>query len=294
MSNYLYNGVELPALPEYDKETYPYAYIVGCLVSVYYIVLSTEPLYHKKASVGALLSYNHLYTKSDCTIVEYATENGDKLGRWVYLETTEKSANTNAWSDNGVSAAILWSNTDLRDYANDTLYLGASEPVPCNAQGEDSSTSYLFNGVQLPALPAYDKSVYPVALITKDDKGYWLELCPALIYRTREGKYEVGVAKPSKDCRIEYGDNAWSDFFTVTSIDTWLSEVGSDYIIWTNTDIMYADGTIALAASDPVPVGGNPTLPEGDFYKVVNGQWVKCETVKSNGSKWVAQDEYLY
>ena len=47
--------------------------------------------------------------------------------------------------------------------------------------------------------------------------------------------------------------------------------------------------TYYMAVPEP-----EPTLTEGDFYKVINGQWVKCDSVKPTGNEWVKQDEYLY
>lgn len=49
--------------------------------------------------------------------------------------------------------------------------------------------------------------------------------------------------------------------------------------------------TISVFSIVPEP---EPTLPEGDFYKVVNRQWVKHDAVKPTGSEWVKHDEYLY
>ena len=44
MSKYLYNGVELPELPEWDKNTYPYACISHCYGDTYqFEVFKTKP-----------------------------------------------------------------------------------------------------------------------------------------------------------------------------------------------------------------------------------------------------------
>lgn len=37
-----------------------------------------------------------------------------------------------------------------------------------------------------------------------------------------------------------------------------------------------------------------PTLTECDFYRVINGSWVKCDAVRPMGGEWVKQDEYRY
>ena len=36
------------------------------------------------------------------------------------------------------------------------------------------------------------------------------------------------------------------------------------------------------------------TLTEGDFYRVINGAWVKHDSLRPMGDEWVKQDEYLY
>lgn len=113
--NYLYNGIELPPLPEWDKETYPNAYIArntdadsyeyGLVLSKKNIGVHSGGLYHFATSM--------LYKCID--------------GDW----TLETSA---LW---GLSGVVVWSNTDvyydtydsLGDLAG-TLYLAASTPIP--------------------------------------------------------------------------------------------------------------------------------------------------------------------
>ena len=65
----------------------------------------------------------------------------------------------------------------------------------------------------------------------------------------------------------------------------------------TNQLDFYTDWETAVGASDPEPDPTPepvPTLPEGDFYKVVNRQWVKHTAVKSTGSEWVKQPQSGY
>lgn len=110
---YLYNGVRLPKLPEWDKETYPYAviryihnetndYHLICLRKVVYV--GTGVAYKFKGSAG-------VYTSTIATGTN---------GPWSDL----KALNV----DFTVSPAI-WSNFDI--IAEDgTVYLEASEPIP--------------------------------------------------------------------------------------------------------------------------------------------------------------------
>ena len=141
MANYLYNGVELPALPEYDESAYPYAH------------LGTDngsSLGYPDASVVSLLLYSvagvvdadnanltftgpfscisYLFTDSQ-DIVNLLVENGVSatVGSWVALEQYERAEG----DVDGMSLdeSLVWANYDI--LLNDgTIYLAASEPVP--------------------------------------------------------------------------------------------------------------------------------------------------------------------
>ena len=107
--------------------------------------------------------------------------------------------------------------------------------------------SYLYNGVELPALPEWDKTKYPYAVITQHLGGtqYWLKI----------------FSKPVVD-RVGYGkcrqatcistSTAWGDFTEETDF----GEDGTTItlIVWTNHDVYLADRTLYMAASDPIPV----------------------------------------
>ena len=106
--NYLYNGVELPALPEWDKAAYPYAYIAN-YNDVYYLWFQSTPKLTNGGNVIVAIG-NPSYLAKD--------------GAWV-------KANTGG-------GTIIWANADVYYGAGDaipdelegTLYLAASEPVP--------------------------------------------------------------------------------------------------------------------------------------------------------------------
>ena len=114
-------------------------------------------------------------------------------------------------------------------------------------------TAYSYNGVVLPKLPEWDKTVYPYAVITKTSSGYALFVCqqepaprpaissdPSYIWF---GEYDY---KPMKtNCYEPYSE--WEDI-TASSIYC------SKNIFWTDTDIYNTDGTVYLAASSPIPV----------------------------------------
>ena len=107
---YLYNGVQYPTLPEWDKEVYPYAYIskanqLNVLSGVTfgmndgYPSLKIAPVNHP-FYYGGTDEWNGPYTANDIT------------GEWVRC------------------SAIAWANFDVIDASDNSTILAASEPVP--------------------------------------------------------------------------------------------------------------------------------------------------------------------
>lgn len=104
---YLYNGVELPALPDWDKEKYPYAMLLG----TGFLWVSTDIPYVLYGSVRCYCDYE-VYVVQD--------------GSFVYKSSgsTINVGITPFWS----SVDIYYENS-LEDVGG-TLFLAASEPVP--------------------------------------------------------------------------------------------------------------------------------------------------------------------
>lgn len=160
--------------------------------------------------------------------------------------------------------------------------------------------NYLYNGYQLPSLPEWDKETYPVAYIYKQHSDWSncvLVVCSAFKYRQTDYDYQVGRVAPHMQCSAVLNGAEWSAFSAVSTTDSWITPVGSDYIIWTNTDILSKDGSIALPASDPVPVGGEPETPEPtltnrDLYRKINGKPTKLTLYKKLGGKLIPLDEH--
>lgn len=61
-------------------------------------------------------------------------------------------------------------------------------------------------------------------------------------------------------------------------------------VIWANADVYTEDGSVYLAASDPVPV---LTLTDSDLYKKVNGQLVKHTLYKKVNGQLVPLDDHI-
>ena len=156
---------------------------------------------------------------------------------------------------------------------------------------------YLYNGIEFPALPEWDKTAYPYAYIVKNEHssyeweyGLWVTNNPIGMYSATTMQAANGYTYAGGAL---YAFNA-DTFAWELSIEYWetlgstISRAG--YPVWCNTDVLYkSDGTIYLAASDPVPVAR-----ENDFYKAVNRQWVRHDAVKNAGSEWVKQPQAGY
>lgn len=155
--------------------------------------------------------------------------------------------------------------------------------------------NYLYNGVELPALPEWDKEKYPYALLGNHT---WLNDKMRAQLVCYSEKAETGY---NDDGDIAYWvviNGTRIEFYIVYPINTIPSDWGNptEYTgsanrsgIWSNTDIYLDDGTLYLAASDPVPV---LSLTERDLYRKINGKPTKLTLYKKLGGKLVPLDEH--
>ena len=115
---YLYNGVRLPGLPkEWDRETYPYAFIwegTGyyelCIASVESVIVSPNNLTVLPSERGTI------YLEFIC-----------KTEQW---EETRYSGTEYTGYLASVPPKLVWSNFDFKYKGTDNVYFAASEPVP--------------------------------------------------------------------------------------------------------------------------------------------------------------------
>lgn len=106
---YSYNGVVLPELPEWDRETYPYVFIVKNTTNYYVQVRKLEPV------VVTNTGYWPLAIGTGSALYELA-EDGTT---WNLLTEIKSSV-----------AKPIWGNADVYYPDGTTLFLAASEPVP--------------------------------------------------------------------------------------------------------------------------------------------------------------------
>lgn len=129
---YLYNGVRLPKLPEWDKTAYPYAVVYRTLALSWYLFVSETPWHGTgenhtdifgagagEATENTSAGVTFLY--KDNTWVQQSNSNPPKLGQ---MQDTDGDG----IADKGAYCAV-WSNHDIIG-ADNSVLLAASEPIP--------------------------------------------------------------------------------------------------------------------------------------------------------------------
>lgn len=147
-------------------------------------------------------------------------------------------------------------------------------------------SNYLYNGIELPALPEWDKETYPYSVIVH---GMLHELHVSkepFTCGTFPG-YGLLIVLPAGHIKsiVDLSNAVWGSFTTIN-----YENQTSAVAVWSNHDIINTDdGSVYLKASDPVPV---LTLTERDLYRKINGQPVKLTLYKKVGGELVPLDEY--
>lgn len=127
---YLYNGVQLPPLPEVEGYEYRFMTIAVTSSSTSaYLYCSNVPIY--KNDVASLFA--SVISKADgeaicypCTVLPDGTVTED----WHRYENGDKTFTADAKFAVTNTGSIKWANYDMLNYSDDSVYLAASEPVP--------------------------------------------------------------------------------------------------------------------------------------------------------------------
>lgn len=151
---------------------------------------------------------------------------------------------------------------------------------------------YFYNGVELPALPEYDKEAYPYAVIgqytTTDGYITYFFFARNTPFLVKGDAIPMPLSVP-----VKYKTPA-------DQTDVWETAGSSAYAtkyVWSNHDVYSTEDSTVLVyeASDPVPVEPEepvPTYTARDLYKVINGKPTKLTLYKKLGGKLVALDEH--
>jgi hypothetical protein len=165
-----------------------------------------------------------------------------------------------------VKGPVIWAKSDI--YYDDTLYgddveglegtiyLSAIDPIPIYGPPK----AFRYNGVRLPPLPEWDKTVYPYALITEVVQG---ERYHFVAFSTKPGAFPDDRMPEY----IWYGTPITDDGATIeyicrtTDNDGWVFHDDSSYfrdplfnLLWADHDALNTDEKLYLAASEPVPI----------------------------------------
>ena len=121
---YLYNGVQLPPLPEYDAEKYPYAliYYYSGAKSYMLVLGQSVPVFNPNSWTTAVSSW-----------VQFLS--GEMFGYSFWTDKPERG-----WGSLGVTNVdggnlsadqpFIWTNSDIINTTDNSVYLASSEPIP--------------------------------------------------------------------------------------------------------------------------------------------------------------------
>lgn len=108
--------------------------------------------------------------------------------------------------------------------------------------------NYLYNGIELPALPDYDSTTYPYAILQEAYGNYRFTVCASPIYVNTNGYIAVPTGASGANWELSSGASSWVNGLYGAS------PLAGFPIFWANYNVLNADGTLYLAASEPVPV----------------------------------------
>lgn len=265
MANWLYNGVELPELPELTEEqkaTYRYAFIG---------YKSNEGQYcafMMKTPLGAIEVYGSDKPVSDL----HDDVNPDALafkfsnGEWVELNPNNLHYYV---------FEIIWANYDVVLTNTNTVVLAASNPIRLDSKLSISVEGakdgmWLYNGYSLPPLPEYDPTEYPYVTIRRSTSITSLTVILTLRKNWEQSTSEYGsydlLWEKVGDVKYKITKTGYPapSIGSLTATDWGEPEVVTSAathrisgFIWTSKDIVslgsddYREGETILAASEP-------------------------------------------
>ena len=272
---YLYNGVVTPKLSEWDREMYPWLVVVQELMRVSYC---PYVLYCFSEKPTTYLS-NGVYYLSVPTGTSYIgfikrtkgweeDEDGDLHGASIIQVTNSTLSNIG-------DCSFVWANFDVND-ENGEVLVAASDPMPLydldvremsyGVYYETTVTHYCeYNRMKAAALPSWDKSKFPYAVMFLYSLASFSLYLSTTPFRYIDGSpdeaHDGTLVSVNNGCVTGYscGDGlTWTVDNTraglVWANKSFCSDTTLNAFFWSNHDILNEDGSVFLAASEPVPV----------------------------------------
>ena len=116
---YLYNGVRLPKLPEWDREMYPFAFILD-QGNKYQLTIKDERSTYRRYG-------DYLYYTDPAIVIRYTLAKDGAATQWTYVSTVSEIGTYFGMSD---LYEIIWSDFDIFHHGSTNVYLPASDPIP--------------------------------------------------------------------------------------------------------------------------------------------------------------------
>lgn len=291
---YLYNGVRLPELPEYDKAVYPYAVLdkTNAGTSFLFYAFKSRPYYGTNPADSTKMG---VYSSGGAKVYYFVPADG--CIEWEHSMDTENPFA----AEDGNENTLFWTNTDILYEGDGSVWLAASEPVGEGnwrknflmglAMGltgkplffKREPVAYLYNGVRLPPLKEipeeYSNGIeFPYVYIFKAEgnntllgaAGFQLLYCNHPMIK--RNYVEDGVRPDpelypayytyefllSDDGNWEEERDGWQDnpmyYGGALAANANLWQLSAVSVVWSNTDILDESGELFFAATEPVPV----------------------------------------
>ena len=281
MANWLYNGVELPALPDWDKETYPYACILQSETSAQIMLIVLSRPYQYSTIRADFEGNGTAETRS--ILCSYAPPNTQGQacgylpynGAWYALgtETWDGGSGGLYYGFTGFSNTPVWSNVDIINTDSGNVYFHTSSPIRLESKLSinvntlaDGYKSY--NGVELPDIESVwtDKTAQPFAFIATYSQDSYLFLVPTepgcRWYQVTNGSRADWLVPANSLVYVRSGDG-WSLSATITSETAYAYRQYGTYTgkttyaynpFWSTFEVRDDNNTVICEASFPTSV----------------------------------------
>lgn len=139
--------------------------------------------------------------------------------------------------------------------------------------------AYSYDGVHLPLLPSYDKTIYPYLYLQNYNKAYALS-SPLTDLKWNMSGRKATPALPFLHCELVTDENSGGEYWTewVEGVEGETITINTSYRGWADHDLLDTDSTAYVSAgSKPTPVYLPELLFEGEVTSSTDGGIVAVE-----------------